>query len=224
MKRLLFTGAFFLFSCLLMLLSGSSNGQQPALSVTQLLMPDTVNEFQPYGQLSVTINNSSNGNFYDSLYIMMQQDTTASSPDTLYIGVDSIAAGNTITINLPVHIFTQQYYKTGGNTVVVWPVGKNAVTVDSLLDFFYLVPLGGIADPADRESKLLLFPNPATSYVIIDGENSGGYVRIFNVEGRLACELPCTGRRLDLSTLKAGIYYVEYSLRNTIHYKKLVKL
>jgi len=224
MKRIYQAGFFLLITGLLFFASHHTYSQQPSLSVVSISLPDTIYEGLQY-QVSVVISNSSNSLFNDSLYVLMQEDTTASNPDTLLITFDSISAGTLKTFLIPNHFFTQQHYKAGGNTVVVWPVGKNAATIDSLQTGFFYVLFNTIAKGPESGQNFDLYPNPARDVMYMEGKNLAGYVRIFDLEGRTVYDRPFTGRMIYTGDLTRGVYFLELrDNRNKKSTRRFLKL
>lgn len=217
MKRQLFAFAAGLFSLFFLQDARKALAQQPQLSITQILnMPDTVYGFFPYDSITVTIQNLSGNTAYtDSIWILIKQDTTGVLTDTLIISpVVSIQPLGIQTFSTSGYYFTQPVFKAGGNTVVVWPVGKNAQTADSLQEFFTFITTSGIDVPSGgRQKDLLLVPNPSGSFIMLQGDNLPEQVRIFNLTGQ-SYDLPFTGNRINIEALKPGEYLMVLYYRN----------
>ena len=104
-----------------------------------------------------------------------------------------------------------------------WPSGGNgnASFVKALTEISkFLYPMVqtatlGVADMATKSSMLYIFPNPAGpgASIRLNAEQPLGFVRMFNVEGKLMLERRFNGQEraleLDVAHLPAGFYWVE---------------
>jgi|GEM_PF-985447 len=224
MNRHFFRSIYLLFVLISALASSPSDAQQPQLSISYINLPDSIYEGQSYDTLYVLITNLGNNQFSDSLSIFIKQDTTGVDTETLYSDSAFIAGGAVITLALDTHLFDPLAYKAGGNTVVIWPVGKNATTFDTLITDFFYVKLGS-APGYERENDLLIYPNPVKDYMFLDGMILPGDVRIYTLEGRLVYDQPFKNKRIDVGDLTPGMYLVECRYRNNQRaYKKILKL
>lgn len=202
----------------------------PSLSILQITnMPDTVYELQPYDSISVVVKNlNGNSQFQDTLFIFISQDDTlpATLVDTFIFAPNySIPGGALGTINTFQFYFQPTVFKPGGNTVVVWPYAKSAVTFDSLTTNFWYVPYTGVNETPVENKSFVIIPNPVSSKFIITGKILPEYVRIFNPLGQCVYNQPYTGKEIIIDALKPGIYFVECRNKNRKSIvKKMLKL
>ncbi|MGZ3864557.1 MAG: T9SS type A sorting domain-containing protein [Bacteroidia bacterium] len=113
-------------------------------------------------------------------------------------------------------------FKSGINTVVIWPrTNGNIITHDSLKITVLVTGYAGINNyTAD---KTLVFPNPAGNTLYIVPEDPIipiERVRIFDITGKQVMEILEAGK-LDISRLQAGIYTLEIvnSSKPAVRYK-----
>lgn len=71
-----------------------------------------------------------------------------------------------------------------------------------------------------NEQTMDIYPNPASEYIIIDGNVDS--VELYNVAGKLVKQTNDT-RRIDISSLPAGIYTVTISKEGKTSTSKLIK-
>jgi len=79
-----------------------------------------------------------------------------------------------------------------------------------------------IDDPAG--ASLIIYPNPADSYLTIDPAGLSGILYIYDLTGNLLGTYPLTGEAIqpDVCALKPGIYLLQFILEQTIVTKKLI--
>ncbi len=66
-------------------------------------------------------------------------------------------------------------------------------------------------------SKVVLFPNPTTGDINLEGTPEVVHVRVFNTLGELKIETRIAGKRLSIGTLPAGMYTVHlYSMEGLL--------
>ena len=68
-----------------------------------------------------------------------------------------------------------------------------------------------------------LTPNPTTGLLQIDDEPIED-VRIFNINGKLMLSQHRVSSPLDISHMPEGVYFISYSIQDTPHIQKIVKL
>lgn len=94
-------------------------------------------------------------------------------------------------------------------------------SVSTSIETRVVLPTGTV-DPSEPESQLIIYPNPATHYLRVDGR-SGEEIQILDSSGRVRI----TGRlsdnsEIDVSGLGEGIYFVIISSREGWHVSKLL--
>ena len=66
----------------------------------------------------------------------------------------------------------------------------------------------------DQQDELLLFPNPTNDFVEIQMENvslQNSSVQIYNLNGQFVRDAQFSGKRVDLSGIEAGLYFLSIS-------------
>lgn len=76
-----------------------------------------------------------------------------------------------------------------------------------------------------EQRTLNVFPNPATSSLVVGGLKSGGLLSIFSMDGKLVSKLRVTAQTMmvDVTGWPAGLYTVMYSNGNDIQTLKVLK-
>ena len=102
---------------------------------------------------------------------------------------------------------------TGWNSSMLFNTGGTFTDDPSINTTYYLYGAEtGIATAEAQPAALLLYPNPAGSYVNVSGlPAGGGTVQIFDVAGRLVLSVVSNGeetRTIDISGLAPGLHYV----------------
>lgn len=100
---------------------------------------------------------------------------------------------------------------------------SNAVGCSSLSDP-YNFSLSSIEN-FNSNIELNLFPNPASTYFIIESPQLNNYfnIKIFNIEGRLVLDLnkKMVGEKIDISELESGSYFIKLISGNINQLKKI---
>ncbi|MBL7900930.1 MAG: T9SS type A sorting domain-containing protein [Bacteroidia bacterium] len=132
--------------------------------------------------------------------------------DTFYVGM--LQGGDSYTV-------TFRAYLSSSSASCV-PVDSNQIS------FFHTIPIVESLQEWSENEKLLTYPNPAKNEFILETSGQIGQVlQIRDVEGRLQKEMVIeeTQTRLQLNTLKAGVYF--YSIlkgQNSIVYSGKILL
>ncbi len=68
----------------------------------------------------------------------------------------------------------------------------------------------GIPREAFGNTDFVLFPNPASSSIIVRGLSTGSWVQLINVSGKVLMEfkVPAIETEIDISSLPDGIYFI----------------
>ncbi len=80
-------------------------------------------------------------------------------------------------------------------------------------------------DEINLETDIVLYPNPTTGILTIQKPESLFIerIRIHNVLGQVVMDVPYYEKNLDLSALKSGMYFIEFSNANTLVNKTVLK-
>lgn len=138
--------------------------------------------------------------------------------DSAYIQAVTISAGGSLPYSDSINIDTS-YFRSGINTVVIWPVASDASVFPTLDTIRYNI---FVVHPLNNKTllnidKITLFPNPFGSLIWFKGidKNSIEQVRILNLLGEeiLQSQIKETSP-LDLSELTKGIYFIKLQLKD----------
>jgi hypothetical protein len=72
-----------------------------------------------------------------------------------------------------------------------------------------------------KNSKLIVYPNPASNKFFVQGLNSGN-VQVYDLNGRIAINTQYSENGIDISTLSKGVYIVKISDKNNSFSEKLI--
>lgn len=75
-----------------------------------------------------------------------------------------------------------------------------------------------------QEPKIKIYPNPVKDFITIDCEDREGLedVRLYNVNGVLARELSVLQRKIDVSDLPYGLYFLVFGFERENVSKRIV--
>lgn len=87
---------------------------------------------------------------------------------------------------------------------------------------FWVTPLD-ITQLNENNLSINIFPNPTADFVTIEADELQ-WVEIFDATGRTIKSVPCSGNalQLDLSSLKAGTYFISAKTRSTSSFVKSI--
>lgn len=100
---------------------------------------------------------------------------------------------------------------------------NNFVLIDSIT-YFYSGPITGVTD--NDISKIQVYPNPTSDWVIIKGDFSiPTLVSLFDVTGRIVKSTVINGNSslVNLQNLNAGLYYLKIKIGDKQFSKKIIK-
>jgi chitodextrinase len=87
---------------------------------------------------------------------------------------------------------------------------------------------GGIefgSDGIQLANKLVIYPNPASSYITLSGLANGSVISIINTEGKIVYTNSTNNTRhsINLSKFRPGLYLIRVVVNGVVHSSKLVK-
>ncbi|WPR71277.1 T9SS type A sorting domain-containing protein [Flavobacterium sp. NG2] len=121
----------------------------------------------------------------------------------LYEGIDSSLPSNIFAVENDI-FFIAESLNTGRQ---IW---KNT----------YVAPLG-IEDFS--VNTVSIFPNPANDFVNINSKGILGAVEIYSMNGNRISQSTLDNNKVDLSTLKPGLYILKFRVNDKMIFKKIVK-
>ena len=160
--------------------------------------------------------------------VIQDPGNTLSSQIPITTGVDSSQTGNILITTDTATVFVSpafdtvyttfninidpSFFRTGINTVVIWPVASTPGEFNTRDSLFENVFVNFNANLQSITIKpLIIGPNPFSNTLHImnlGGSLNFGQVRIWNNIGELVYSLPVQNK-LDLNVLNSGIYFVE---------------
>lgn len=108
--------------------------------------------------------------------------------------------------------FTNPGYRIGGNTVVVWPIGDNITTVDTITGRVTVVEeLTSIDTKWPEEKDIKLYPNPSSHTITITFPHKLSLkdIKVYNTLGMKILETK--SNRFDISSFSNGFYFISAS-------------
>jgi hypothetical protein len=82
-----------------------------------------------------------------------------------------------------------------------------------------------VEDEFEMVDELLVYPNPAQSFIVIRTEEPIRIVKIYDVTGNLVArnKMPHKSAKIDISALSCGVYYMEVDCNNSILQEIFIK-
>lgn len=112
------------------------------------------------------------------------------------------------------------------NYIYTWQVNRNPfIDRPELANFIFGSSFGQayLNTPKFDDSRVLVYPNPTTDYVIITGIDSEAKAEIFALTGQKIKETKFTNEvRVSLTDLTAGVYLVKISNENSSITRKII--
>ena len=168
--------------------------------------------FEPDMALCIVGFFCNNGNFCSLFFVMKQFFSLvpllmfffAALGQTTVVVRQTVGSPETFTINADGGI----YFADGRMTIREGRVsGAQATMATSGIVSLSFGTASGIDEVEDE--SLSVFPNPATTILVLEGTRTGDVVTIYAVDGRKMFETVMTGNSsVDISGLKTGLYIV----------------
>ncbi|MGB1211497.1 MAG: T9SS type A sorting domain-containing protein [Lacinutrix venerupis] len=154
-----------------------------------------------------------------SYYYKGNGDLRNAYNDGNYSSYTSYTSVNTTTWTLMEYTFTPD----AGNLEVIFSV-RNTSGDGVLIDNVVLVPTSTLSTQDVEKATFSMFPNPTTNgFVNIKtSNNETTQVAVYDILGKQVINTTLSAERLNVSSLKAGVYAVRLSQGNTVTTKKLV--
>jgi hypothetical protein len=144
--------------------------------------------------------------------------TSSSSLEVTFVSSDTSIAtisGKTITV-----------LKTGTINITASQVGNNNYSgATDVLQVLSILALE-VEDNISLLNKIKVYPNPSSNYLKIDLQNiNNASIRVFDITGKLILteEKYFSNQSINISNLKAGVYFVRISKDKNHTLKKFVK-
>ena len=202
--------------CLLLIFGIPQKYSAQTLGIEINSIPDTV-LLNSYFEAGFTIHNLSLDPQLGNLQIWFLNDSNDSimAPLGGFNVNQYFAAEQPRTFDLVIPV-SPNFFKQGGNTVVIWPsfVGQPILS-DSTLKEIYVIDPNNIKKTKD--GQLYLFPNPAGSVLSVKASSKATIpekIIIRDLSGRilLQCDYVENQGSMNIENLAAGIYILELKL------------
>ena len=161
-----------------------------------------------YGQGYPTFNVSWN-QINDTLYLVSTQTTSSTTPLFITpIEYKIIYTGGDTTLRV-MHSQKQMVHKIIINKTVSaisidpnnWIINRGTAAKDPTIV--------GLNEQLNNQTIMQVFPNPASQQIQINGVNPSSNVLVFDALGRVQISTTLKNNHLDISSLNAGLYWVE---------------
>lgn len=179
---------------------GFTSHATPGLSDTLLL-----NSNITYG---VTVQSTGaipvSGNYNVYIGVLDSTGINVTYVDSVFVNSNSLQPGDSSQIQIT-HPVDPIYFIEGGNTVVIWPAAPGVETMDTIFKNVFVINFQSVADYENKD--VILYPNPATEYLMIQSKENIENVRIWNLSGQLIF----TGKSnfIPLYNWNNGCYFIE---------------
>ncbi len=213
MKKLLYL--------LLLIFCGSSLFAQTHIRISHIsgipitgLPNNTVYEVSTYDSIEVTIVNDDTLSFSDSISIYIKSGSIQFIDTLIYATSINIASGDSIILHRSGFVFSRVYFDEGDNIVVVWPAARITPIVSDSVTFniFFISLLA--SSPEFPKEEIILFPNPVSKYLSIDGLNliQIKRVRIYDLLGKEIYNHSSIHRNIPIENLSPGMYLLNIEI------------
>lgn len=124
--------------------------------------------------------------------------------DSVLVTSNSFQPGDSSQVTIT-HIVDPIKFMDGGNTVVIWPAAPGVLTTDTIFKDVFVIDFQSVADYENKD--VILYPNPASEYLMIQSKEIIENVRIWNLSGQLIY----TGKShfISLQSWSKGSYFIE---------------
>ena len=190
----------------------STNGISGTWSPALNNLATTTYTFTPdLGQCAFSATMTIGVNTIDATTILVSETITANQTDAIYQWIN--CDGNTPIVNAVSQSFTATQ---NGNFAVIVSVGDCSVTSGC-------TAITTLAVENHNIETLVIYPNPATSYLNIQTRKAITSVKITDISGRKIVKKLYSANEIDVSDLSSGIYIIEIQTPDGVFRKKFIK-
>lgn len=210
-------------------ITSTAYSQSKLAAIGVLNFPDSIGMNQSFSFDVIIKNNDLQNTFNGSIDIQYQthlMDSLNISPDTgINISNNIIAAGGTDTLHITNVDVDPARFKTGNNTILIWPMANLSEAGDTLVHSIYVELAAGIEEEKKENESIELYPNPAEDHIYIRLKRTDHKqlekVRIYNIVGVVVSEESYgENRPISVGFLPSGNYFIEI---RTMQGDKIVK-
>jgi hypothetical protein len=113
------------------------------------------------------------------------------------------------------------------NYIYTWQVNRNPfIDQPDLANYIFGTNVGQnyfLGNEIFENASVLVYPNPASEYIFIDGVDSEAKAQIYAITGQLIKDVTFTNEtKISLSDVTAGIYLVKISIENSSITRKII--
>lgn len=212
-----------LFYLLLLIFCISSLSAQTHLRISNIkgipvsgIPNNTVYEVNTYDSIEVTVVNDDTTSFSDSITIYIKSGSIQFSDTLINETSVNIASGDSITLHRMGFVFSRVYFDEGDNIVVVWPAARiNPIISDSITFNIFFISLHA-SSPEIPKEEIILFHNPVSKYLSIEGLNLMDIkrVRIYDLRGKEIYNHSSIQQLIPIENLAPGIYLLNIEIND----------
>ena len=171
----------------------------------------------------------------DELGFIIARDTggTIVHQDSSFTGItETLNSGDTTRVNISdiVDSMAARYSGGGGGAilVIIWPVARSTptITTDSVRAKIFFDNLASLPPEWEDKLQFICFPNPVSTELFIRYkgiQNDIEYVRIYDLNGQEIIHKKGAATSIDLTSVKAGFYFMHIQGKDTEAVVKLEK-
>jgi hypothetical protein len=206
------------------LLSLNGKAQSVGMDSTFYSYTDTANYFANFQNFQVAVRNTGNFVINDSalrVYLAVDSSTVGLSYamlDSVDLNVVNFQPDSVQSATLTVDTIMPTAFRSGVNTVVIWPRSNAAFTSDTLFLYFFVDTSGIGFFEHYLKGGFVMHPNPADNELFIvplSYPHSFQTIGIYDLNGRLVLEEDFQ-YRTDLSQIPTGFYFVRITRKDGI--------
>ena len=162
--------------------------------------------------------------FYMSIRYNALDVVNGNPPDTTVGQLGDLATLLTWNMQDPADDFEMNR----NNYIYTWQVNRNPfIDYPQLANYIWGVNAGqpwfsNLSTTANDNVQLVVYPNPASNYLIISGKEDSGQIEFINLSGQVVLQKDFNTNQQVKFSLPAGIYFVKLIMNDTLVLKKLI--
>ncbi len=189
---------------------------QASLGLDSAAVYNDTTTFFSWEMFQVNVKNTGNATLNDTVTVYAYVDTGG-----VWNFFDSVVTAASLPPAGSVGVVLQDtvmpsVFRSGVNTVVIWPKANGILTTDSIFLYFFVDNTGAGSEEHDLKTGFVMYPNPAQdelNFVSLSWPNPYSSISFYDVNGRLALRSSFNSRT-DVSSLPSGIYFIQITRKD----------
>lgn len=80
-----------------------------------------------------------------------------------------------------------------------------------------------MVNESSESEAFSVFPNPATSYLQVNSKEKIDNIGIYSLDGRMMNDLLLQNNKVDVSSLKTGVYFIKFKIKGSTYHRRFIK-